>query len=174
MLIEDIISKAGIPTYITKLVSQIPAAATLEIPMPKTIPKQIGLIYGLFTYTDTVDPANNPLITSADASVLYMVLKDGPDEFIQSIRLDDLQNTIVGVPLSRTERYYRCNIPGNFDLSTSFFQNPTGIVSAPVPAAPTVIVIGVRFISTESVKFLVEHKYLDESVLTFITGKTRR
>lgn len=171
MSIEEIISISGVPTFIKNLIIQIPVNATVDIPMPKQMPQQIGLIYGLTSYTDTFSPANNPLITSADATVLYLILKDGNTEFIEPLRLDDLQNTVVGVPLSRSERYWRCNIPGNFDLSASLVKNPTGIVSAPVPAAPTEILIGVKFISTDSVKYLVDNKYLSESVLTFVKGK---
>jgi hypothetical protein len=171
MLIEDIITRAGIATYITKLVSEIPVNNTTEIPLPKQIPQQIGLIYGLFLYADTVALSKNPLITSADAQNLYLVLKDGPTEFFETVRLDDLLNTMVGVPLTRNEMHYKCNIPGNFDLSASFYQNPSGIVSAAAPAPPTVISLGVKFISSNSVAYLVEQKYLDASCMTFIKGK---
>ena len=113
-------------------------------------------------YADSVDPANNPDITSANSTNLFLNFKDGPTIFVDSLRLSDLNYNPAGFPNVNPERYLPVNIPGNFDLSTSFYANPTGIVSAAAPAAPTVIQLELWFISTEAYKWLMSKGYVDK------------
>ena len=173
MLTEDIIAKAGINTYFTSVTTPVPTAAQTNIQIAKTIPKQIGLIYGISTYTDTVDPGNNPFITTTDASNLYLFLKDGPTEFFERIRLDELIWTFAGFPNINFRRFLPVNIFGTFDLSTSQYVNPTGIVSAAPPAAPTVIRLNMWFISTASTAELMRKGFIEGNAEEFLKMRAR-
>jgi len=169
---REILFKAGIPTYVTSIITPIPTAVQVTLPIAKTIPQQIGLIFGLSIYADTVDPSNNPLITTANAQSLYMVLKDGPTDFFQPVRLSDMLQEFAGVPVIRNEKYLPVNIPGNFDLSTSSYLNPTGIVSAVAPALATVIMLDIWFISTEAYIWMMKKGFVErEFIEGFIKSK---
>lgn len=163
--LRTILFKAGIPTYITKVITPIPTGAMNEIPISKTIPKQIGLIFGVALYTDSTDPQNNPQITTANATVLYWNLKDGTTIFIDSLRLTDMIYNPAGFPNVNPARYLPVNIPGTFDISTSFFSNPTGIISAAPPIAPTVIQQTFWYVSTEGYIWLMQNKYVDDTYI---------
>lgn len=121
--------KLGIPTYTTTIYSNLPTAAQAEIPIARQLPTQIGRIYGMATYADSVTPSNAPLITTTDCTNLYLTFKDGATNFFEDLRLTDLLSEFTGVPTTRPQNYLACNIPGGFDLSTSFYSNPTGIVA---------------------------------------------
>jgi hypothetical protein len=170
----DLIQKAGVPSYVTSIITPLPTNGQLTIPIAKTIPQQVGLIFGMAIDADTVDPANNPLITTANAQALYMVLKDGPTEFFQTIRLSDMLNEFAGSPVIRDKKYMPVNILGNFDLSTSFYNNPGLIVSAPVPALPTVIKLNLWFISTEGYEWMGSKGYVDNTFMSQFTQSKRR
>lgn len=125
----EMLFKLGIPTYTTTIYSSIAATAEVQISIAKQLPTQIGRIYGMATYADSVTPDNKQLITTADASNLYLTFKDGATNFFEDLRLTDLLSEFSGVPATRLTNYLECNIPGGFDLSTSFYTNPTGIVA---------------------------------------------
>ena len=131
--------------------------------MPKQLPTQIGRVIGLSIYCDTVDPENRNLITTADSQVLYMVFKDGATDFFEFIRLDEMLFNFAGVPAPSGEKMLPVNIPGGFDLSTSFFLNPTLLVSPGVPAVPFVIALNVWYIDTLTYAWAVENKIVKEN-----------
>lgn len=168
---KEILFKTGVPTYVTNIITPIPTTAQRAIPIAKTIPQQIGLIYGLAQYTDTVDPNNVNLITFANAQELYLNFKDGPTEFFQTVRLDSMVYTLAGFPDQNEERYLKVNIPGNFDMSTSSYLNPGGITAA---ETATNIMLQLWFISTESYIWLMKRGYLDDTYAAqFIESKKR-
>lgn len=161
-MMQDLLIKTGIRSYVTSIISPVPTAAQIQIPIAKTIPSQVGLIYGMAIYTDTDDPQGNNLITFANAQELYMVLKDGPTEFLFNIRLDAMIFNLAGFPNLNPQGFLNVAIPGNFDMSTSYYQNPTGIVSG---EATTTIMLQLWYISTESYIWLMEKNYIDASFL---------
>lgn len=171
--ILDVLFAHGIPTYTMALSSPIPTTNENQIIISKQIPQQVGLIFGIYVYTDTVTPSNNPLITFTDATNLYLVLKDGPTDFFQPIRLDSLMFSFPGFPNIVEKRYLDVLIPGTFDLSTSFYSNPTGIVSAAAPALATTIMLGLWYISTESYIYLIRNKIVSENAMRFIQAKMK-
>lgn len=150
----------GLNTYRTTIFIPIPTGAQVEIQLPKQTPTNIGRIFGLSIYADTVAPDNSPLITTAQAQLLYLTFKDASTEFWEKVRLDDLLFNFAGVPTPSGERFYDVNLPGQFDLSTSFITNPTGIISAAAPAAPTQIALNVHYISRQSY-----HKLLNAGIV---------
>lgn len=121
--------KLGIPTYTTTIYSSLPVSSEVNIPIAKQLPTQIGRIYGMAIYCDSVTPDNKQLITTTDATNLYLTFKDGATNFFEDLRLTDLLSEFSGVPSPRPNSYLPVNIPGGFDLSTSFYINPTGIVA---------------------------------------------
>lgn len=144
----------GIPSYRTQIVTPIPTGITQEIQIAKQLPTQIGRIFGMSVYTDTVTPGNLPLITTADATNLYINIVHGATTFFENTRLDDLNFNPAGVPVLPADKWLPVNIPGDFDLSTSKYLNPTGIVSAAAPAAATQIWLNLWYISEQSYKTL--------------------
>ena len=147
----------GIPTYRTTIFTAIPTDLNSNIPLPKQLPTQIGLIYGVSTQCDTVDPNNRTLITTAQAQNLYLTLKDGATEFFEQVRLDDLLYNFAGVPEPSGKRYLDVRIPGTFDLSTSFFDNPTGILSPAPPLSAIVIPLTVWYIDRLTYIYLLDN-----------------
>lgn len=160
---KEILLRWGIPSYVTNIISPVPVQAQLTIPIAKTIPQQIGYIFGMNIYTDSADPNNDTLISYPEAQNLYMVLKDGPTEFFQLMRLDSLVNTIAGFPNVNPDSYTEVAIPGNFDLSTSYYQNPAGVVSTIEPAVSKTIMLQMWFVSTESYLWLMKKGVIDAS-----------
>lgn len=134
MLYQDFF-KLGIPTYTTNIYSAVPTTAVPQIPIAKQLPTQIGRIFGMSIYTDGVTPANAALISVANASNLYLTLKHGATNFFEDLRLSELMcvsATANQVPIARDTNYMSCNIPGDFDLSTSFYSNPTSIIAGTI------------------------------------------
>lgn len=121
--------KLGIPTLTTTIYSPIPATADNTIKIAVQLPTQIGRIYGLATYADSVTPAGQDLITTTDAQNLYLTLKEGMANFLEDVRLDDLLTSFSGTPVQRPYPYLPVNIPNTFDLSTSLYANPTNILA---------------------------------------------
>lgn len=156
MTLEERLFNLGVPLYTQDIITNIPAAATGQIQIAKTLPTTVGWIFGLSTYADGVDSQNNTLITTTQASNLFMYLQNGPNQFIQEMRLTDLLYTYAGNPIVRNTRYWEVNIPGNFDLSTSNFLNPTNIASPAAPAKPIVIRLKLWYIDKTSYKILEE------------------
>lgn len=166
---QELLIKTGIPSYVTNIISPIPTTAQVQIPIAKNIPQQVGMIYGLSILTDTNAPGDQDLITFANAQDLYLVLKDGPTEFFQQVRLDQMVFNLAGFPNLNPDSYLRVAIPGNFDLSTSYYQNATGIVSVDTTK---VIMLQLWYISTESYKWLMKKGYIDgEYAQQFINSK---
>lgn len=148
----------GIPSYRTTIFTPLPTGVTTEIQIAKQLPTQIGRIFGMSVYCDTVTPANQPLITTANATNLYLNLVHGATKFFEVTRLDDLNYNpaVATIAVQALEKWLPVNIPGDFDLSTSVYFNPTGIVSAVPPAAPTNIALNLWYISEAAYKTLVK------------------
>lgn len=169
--LKDTLFEYGIDTYLMSLQTVLPTTAENQIPIAKQIPQQVGLIYGLGIYTDGFTPANQPLITSTDAENIFLTFKDGPTEFFQPMRLDALIFKSSGFPLTSAEQYFPVNISGNFDLSTSFYANPTGVVSTDDETKN--IMLNLWYISTESYLFLMKQGVVKEDGNRFLRGKRK-
>lgn len=143
MLIDKLF-RLGIPTYTTTIFSPIPETASLIFPIAKQLPTQIGRIYGMAIYADSVTPSNDSLITTTDCTNLYMTLKDGATNFFENVRLTDLLSEFSGTPSPRPNNFLAVNIPGGFDLSTSFYSNPTGLVAG---AGNTTVALQLWYVS---------------------------
>lgn len=152
----EILYKLGLPSYFMNIISPVPATPQLEIQIAKTLPQQIGRIFGLSTYCDTVAPDGSPLITTTDATNIYVNLVDSVTKFFSPVRLDEMNFNFAGVPTpGQSPRYMPVNLP-LFDLSTSNYINPTGVVSAAPPATPTAIILNLWYISFETYSFLLK------------------
>jgi hypothetical protein len=121
MTTEQTLFKLGIPTYIQTITVDITSQNELKI--ADTVPLQMGWIYGLNTYADTVDPDNTDLISTADASNLYLKIVQGDRNFVNAIRIDDL----LFPSATQSGRYMEVNIPGTISIDQSLILNPTGI-----------------------------------------------
>lgn len=86
----------------------------------------IGFIYGMSTYADTVWQDNSTLITTTQAQNLYLALKNGKVFSVQYIRMDDMLTVFAGSPIIRPTPYIPVNVyHEDFNLKSSFIQNPT-------------------------------------------------
>lgn len=128
----DFLFKQGIPSYRTTVFTPVPASVSSSFSIASQLPKQIGIIFGLEIYTDTVTPDNNPLITFANAQSLYINLKIGMTDFYESVRLDELVMLFPVTNTSRNYPYLPANIPSAVDLSQSKYINPTGIITGTI------------------------------------------
>lgn len=128
-MIVDFLLRLGIPTYTTTIYSPLPinASTAQTFDIAKQLPTQIGRIFGMSVYTEGVTPDNKDNITTADAENLYLTFKDGATDFIEDLRLSDLVTNLTNS--QRQLPYVPVNIPGGFDLSTSFYRNPTAITA---------------------------------------------
>lgn len=169
-LLWDILVKYGIDSYRMSIYTPIPSTAEQQIPISKQIPQQVGLIFGLSTYTDTVTPANQNLITTTNAGNLYLTFKDGPTEFFQPIRLNEMIYDFIGFPNTNQDRYMPVNINGNFDMSTSYYANPTNIVAG---ETNPFIALNLWYISTNSYVWLMENKIIEQNIDNFLRGKRK-
>lgn len=147
-MIDEFLFKLGIPTYIESVFTSVPDTAEQQFNLPKQMPTQIGWIYGLSIYVGTVTPTNTALITMTDATNLFLVLKSGQSNFIESLRLDDMIfNQATGV----RSRYLEISVPNDISLDASFYQNPTGIIG------PKQIMLNIHYISNVGRQTLVEN-----------------
>ena len=139
---QNLFSKYNIPTQITSIVVSFPVGVENKIVLPKTLQTNIGLIFGLSIYCDTVTATNQTLITTTEAGLLYLILKQGSSDFIDGIRFDDMLFNFSGVPTLPANKYLPVHIPAPFSLDQSYIANPTGIVA---PAAPATKAVQVNF-----------------------------
>lgn len=153
MNIQQWLLQLGIPSYRVSINTTVVNQAKIEI--AESMPNQIGWIYGLSVYTDSVTPENVAQITMANSRALYLNLKDAATDFFETIRLDELnyQSNAVGVPANNNERYTPVGIPGSIDLSQSYYFNPTIITSG-------VIMLNLWYISDRSYSQLVNGKII--------------
>jgi len=156
-MILEMLMKLGVPTLTTTIYSPIPTTASQQIEIAKQLPTQIGRIYGMAIYCDSVTPDNKDLITTTDSQFLYLTLKEGMANFIEDLRLDDMVSVFSGSPVSRPLPYLSVNIPNTFDLSTSFYANPTGILAG---ANNKTIALKLWYISIETYNKLVKQGIL--------------
>lgn len=145
--LHELIIALGIPTYRVTIFTSIPTTPSQQITIAKTLPEQIGRIYGLSIYTDSVTPDNNPLITSTNSTELYLTFKIGNVSFFEKVRLDEmLFNNIATTPV-RDSNFMPVNIPSNISLDQSFYENPTLIASVDTTIQ---IALNLWYITTES------------------------
>ena len=113
----------------------------------------IGVIYGLSSYTDGVAFDGSTLITTAQAETLFLNIKKGKIFTVQNLKLSDLQNEFAGSPLIRTDKYTPMIIyREDFDLSSSQIINPTLI-----PNGSAVIILNFWYIDVEDLQMLEAH-----------------
>jgi len=131
MNFEGELFKLGVGTWVMDVITQIPNPASTQFNIGQTLPKNVGYIYGLSTYCDGVDTQNVALPTTAQLQALYLTFKNGPAEFFSMVRMSDFSNELLNATSNsyqvRDQKYTPVNIPA-FDLSTSFYNNPTSIV----------------------------------------------
>lgn len=143
--------RLGIPTYVQSIFSTV--AATPSIDIAKQMPTQIGWIYGLSIYVDGVSPDNFALITLADAQSLFLLLKQGKENIVEVLRLDEFLFTSTQ-NIGCDERFYRINIwADNLSFDQSKYLNPTNIASG-------VIMLQLHYISIEDRDYLRSIGYL--------------
>ena len=128
-MIIDMLMRLGIPTLTTTIYSPLSVAPEQSIKIAQQLPTQIGRIYGMAIYADGVTPDNKALITTSEAALIYLTLKEGMANFLEDLRLDDMLTVFSGAPVTRPVPYLPVNVPNTFDLSTSQYSNPTGIVA---------------------------------------------
>lgn len=162
--LKDTLFEYAIDIYMMSIYTTM--VAENQVIISKQIPQQVGLIYGLSIYTDGVTPTNDALITSVNAESLFLTFKDGPTEFFQPLRLDQLIFKSSGFPNIDAEQYYPININGNFDLSTSFYANPLAIAAGKV-------MLNLHYISTESFLYLMNNKIVKQDPEAFMKGKRK-
>lgn len=158
--LEIMLFSLGVPTYTYDLATAIPVTASNKIQISKEMPKVTGWIYGLTVEGDGVDQDGNPLPTTTNYTNMYMLLKDGTSEFVQYLRLSDALNVFAGSPVIRPVGYLPVSFPGNFDISNSFYLNPTLIASAPAPAQPITIHMKWRYVTIASMAILKAHGFI--------------
>lgn len=135
---EKLCRQYNIPTQFTNIVLTFPTTVQNKLTIPDKLQTNIGLIYGISIYTDTVTADNQTLITTTEAALLYLTLKKGSADFIDSTRLDDLLFQFSGVPTLPADKYLPVHIPAPFSLDQSFISNPTGIVAPAAPATKAI------------------------------------
>lgn len=127
--------RMGIATWTTDIVTPLPAnnagLGSANFPIGKVLPTDIGFIYGISTYADSIDPDGNALITTTQAQGIYVTLKDGATSFYEDMKLSDFLNEFAGSPVVRPDKYTPTNIP-RFDISKSFYSNPNLFVNATI------------------------------------------
>ena len=128
---EKLLFQLGIGTWVMDIVTAFPATAQSQITIGKTLPTNIGFIYGITSYADGVDALNQPLPSTNHSTQIYLTLQNGSTIFFEKVRLSDFQNDFAGVPNSRIQKFTPVLIP-SFDLSKSYFDNPSGVVSVNV------------------------------------------
>lgn len=127
--IESAILRMGLRTRTQNIPTVLNGGSTQKI--GGQLQTDIGLIYGLSIYADTVDPSGNTLITTTQATNLYLTIAKGAQQFVQTLRLDDLLNVFAGSPLVRLSKFTPVLISyKDFALDVSFYSNPL-LISGP-------------------------------------------
>lgn len=166
----DILFEHGIDTYRQPIYTDIPTSASKEIAIATQLSKPLGLLYGLSIYADGITPTNDTLITQPEAESIFLNLKDGQNDFIYPIRLDELLFVNSGFPSTNSQRYLPVNINANFDLSTSFYANPGGIISN-VDSGTKKIMLNLWYISTDSYVYLMNKGVVKQDVDDYLKKK---
>lgn len=135
MDITTLLFRMGVSTWVTDIITTLPVnaggAGSSTFQIGKTLPENVGFIYGISTYADGVDALNNVLISTVQAQNLYVNFQNGPTVFAEQIRLSDLLNEFAGTPVVRPQKFTQVNIPV-FDLSKSYYQNPVLFTAATI------------------------------------------
>lgn len=152
MELEELFLRLGLVTFTADVVTNIPTQNSNQIQIAKFLQTDIGFIYGLSTYADSTDPQGNTLVSTTQCQNLWLTLKNAATEFGPNIRLDDLLTVFAGTPIVRNQRYLPYRIPcyfkdpvtnemgKHFDISTTYFTNPTGIVSSSNTGVPPITI----------------------------------
>ena len=133
---QEILFKLGVASWCTDIITIFPASATNIIYIGKTLPSDVGFIYGIATYTDgTKDADGNTLPTTLQAQNIFVTLQTGSTQFMSQIRLSDFSNELLNAANNGyqvRDSIYRPVIIPAFDLSKSYFQNPTNVLNVAV------------------------------------------
>lgn len=149
-MIEEMIIKAGVPTYVVKLEINLSGNQN-EISVAQQEPNPIGLIYGLSVDIGGTHPTDNTrqLIDQNDSRNLWLTLKYNTAEFVDKIRLSRLGNDIPNANGGIIRNYFPCNIPRGTDWQGSKIYNYTGITNK-------TILLNLYFIDVQSLAALRE------------------
>ncbi len=156
---KDILSRYCIPQLFTTIKTTI--AATAQVVIGTRMPTQIGLIYGISLTVAGFDDGNAALITYANTQALYLTLKQGSTNVLESMRLDKLVYTNAGLSsiLPATDnRYLPMIIPNTISLDQSFYSNPTAISSGEV-------MLDIWYLTNDMVNYLNQKGAIDASRL---------
>lgn len=129
MDITSMLFRYGVTSWVQDIITPLPNPGSTNFQIGKNLPTDVGFIYGLSTYADGTDPDGNTLITTTQAQNIYLTLQNGATQFFSQLRMSDLLNEFAGSPIVRPEKFTPVNIP-IFDLSKSFYQNPTTVINA--------------------------------------------
>jgi hypothetical protein len=131
MDMQTLLFRMGIGTWTQDFITTFGAIGQSEIIIGQNLPTDIGYIYGMNTYADGVDAQNNPLPSTVNMQNIWLNLKSGSTTFFETRRMSDLLNEFAGTPVVRPEKFIPVSIP-RFDLSKSFYANPTAITNVAV------------------------------------------
>lgn len=126
MNFEDKLFQLGVTTFMTDVITPIPTPGQTTFQIGKVLSEDIGYIYGISSYADTVDELGISLPSTTQMQNLWFGGQNGSTQFIQYMRMDDFLNVFSGTPEVRDSHYRRVSIP-YFDISKSEFKNPTNI-----------------------------------------------
>jgi hypothetical protein len=130
---NSLLFKLGVATWCTDIITIVPIPNTNIIYIGKTLPTDVGFIYGIATYVDgTKDADGNTPPTTLQAQNIFVTLQTGSTQFISQVKLSDFANELLNVAansLQVRDSIFRPVIIPAFDLSKSYFQNPAGLVS---------------------------------------------
>lgn len=131
-MISQLLIRLGIPTYCFTTFTDLNANKTVKV--GDTMPPQVGWVYGLSIECNGVLPRDSSknLITSADTFNLYLNLKYGSTNYVESLRLCNLQFNSVANPASNQSRFLPINMPMHSDLKESTYENPLAITNATI------------------------------------------
>lgn len=120
----------GYPALIYQQLITLPGVAVNNNIIGTKLQEQVGLIYGISININGVDPNNAAVINAADAARLYLVLKQGSSNFIDTYRLDNLVFVdSASNNWNNQTRFLPVNITDKISLDQSYITNPAGIVN---------------------------------------------
>lgn len=160
---EQMMVKLGIPVYTDTYYTLINGGAQAKI--GQDMPNSVGYIFGISTIVNGVQPTDQTkiIISTAQASAIWLYLKIGVNLFQNNFRLDKLifEDSTAPGQYANQRRYFDVSIPRVMDLKESYYLNPTAIGT---PAAPRFVALQIYYIDIASYDLLVKKKYMFRGV----------
>jgi len=157
----NMLTRHGLMYNVVNIITPFPAVATQQIAVGSKMPTDVGFIFGLSVFANSVSPGGSTLLTFAQTGTVYLQLKRGSNNVLNQVRLDQyVVNTADATRSNYAQPYVETYLPADISLDQSLYFNPTGVLNSSV-------MLNFWYVNTETTKALLSLGLVKDTLKMF-------